>query len=108
MTIETYLLTFAASAQQFPAPATAGAYGVFAIHVEPLRANIHASYTGTSAVTNNGSGTGVIKEHATPSSTVANDSLDLIDQRGDNALDPTRFYSHGYSGENMKVTYFIR
>ena len=107
MTVTTRILTFAAGAQQFPAPAV-GAQ-VARVYAEPLRTNTHASFVGISTVTNDGSGTGVIKELAQPpAATVPLDSFDHYDMDGANTVDPTQFYGHGTTGEKLVVTYFQR
>lgn len=107
MTITTRLITFAAGAQQFPAPAILGL--VCRILVEPLRSNTHISYLGISTVTNDASGTGVIKELAQPpAATVGCDSFSEEDQDGANTIDPTQYWGHGTSGEKFRVTYFQR
>lgn len=107
MLITTRLVTLAAAAVQFPAPS--GFSQVCRVFVEPLRSNTHVSYIGTSAVTNDASGTGVIKELAQPpAATVACDTFSEEDQSGDNTIDPTQFWGHGTNGEKLKVTYFQR
>jgi hypothetical protein len=108
MVIESYLLTFASAAQQFPTPATLGPAGlVRRVYVEALRSNSHVSFLGTSAVTNDGSGTGVIKEIAAPGATTAMDYYVDDDHQGLNRIDPTKYWGHGTTGEKMKVSYFI-
>jgi hypothetical protein len=103
MTVTTAILTFAAGAQQFPAAPGIGLARF--IYAQPLRSNTHPCYVGISTVTNDASGTGVIKELATPpAATVAVESFTLEDMAGDNRLDPTQFYAHGTSGEKIKVT----
>lgn len=107
MTVTQRILTFAAGAQQFPAPT--GFSQVARVYAVPLRSNTHVSYVGISTVTNDASGTGVIKELAQPpAATVATDSFDHQDQSGLNSIDPTQFYGHGTSGEKMLVTYYQR
>jgi hypothetical protein len=107
MTVTTRLVTFAASAVQFPAASFFGL--VCRVLAEPLRSNTHVSYVGTSAVTNDASGTGVIKEIAQPpAATLPCDNFDHPDQDGYNTIDPTQLYGHGTSGEKLKVTYFQR
>lgn len=107
MTITTQLVTLAASAVQFPAAPSNGK--CCRVYVEPLRTNLHASFVGTSAVTNNGSGTGVIKEMAQPgAATVIMDFFSQEDQESANTIDPTQFWGHGTAAEILKVTYFQR
>ncbi len=104
MTFQTQLVTIGASATALPAPAEFGL--VRRIYIEPLRANTHPAYIGTSAVTNDGSGTGVIKELATPpASTVGKDSFTFEDPSARNTMDPTKIYVHGTNGEKLQVTY---
>lgn len=106
MTVTQRVITFAASAQQFPA--AAGTSGLITrLLVVPLRSNTHVSYVGISTVTNDASGVGVIKEIAQPpAATVATDSFDHSDQDGCNSIDPTQFHGHGTTGEKALVTYF--
>lgn len=107
MTVTTQIITFGAAAVQFPAAPANGL--VTRVFVEPLRTNTHVSYIGTSAVTNTGAGTGVIKEIAQPpAATVPCDNFDHADQDGLNTIAPTQFYGHGTLGEAAKVTYFQR
>ncbi len=104
MTVTTAILTFAVGAQQFPAAPGTGL--VRWIYAQPLRSNTHPSYVGISTVTNDASGTGVIKELATPpAATVGVEAFTLEDMGGDNRLDPIAFYGHGTAGEKLKVTY---
>lgn len=104
MTVTTRLLTFGGSAVAFPAAANTKVQSIF---VEQLRSNTHPAYIGTSAVTNDASGTGVIKELATPpAATAIMDSYSFVDWTGSNGLDPTKFYGHGTSGEKVKITYY--
>lgn len=104
MTITTSVVTITASAVQFPAP-TAGAL-ITQMFVEPLRSNTHKAYIGLSNVTNDGSGTGVIKELAQPpAATVPCDVWWLQEMGGFNLIDPTKFYVHGTNTESVKVTY---
>ncbi len=104
MTITTHLVALSSSAVQFPAAAP----GVCRVFVEPLRANTHVSYLGDSTVTNDASGTGVIRELAAGSATatVIVDSWDLENNESDDTIDPTQLWAHGTSGEKLKVTYF--
>jgi hypothetical protein len=105
MTIQTQLVTLAGSAVALPAPADFML--VRRIYIEPLRSNTHPAYIGTSAVTNDASGTGVIKEMATPpAATVAKDSFTFEDPSGNNTMDPTKIYVHGTSSEKVCVTYW--
>jgi hypothetical protein len=107
MTVSQRILTFAAGAQQFPAPPTG--VTVASIFAFPLRSNTHVSYVGISTVTNDASGTGVIKEIAQPpAATVGTDSFVKEDMEGANTIDPTQFYAHGTTGEKLLVTYFQR
>lgn len=107
MTVSTRILTFAAGAQQFPAPPTG--VQVTAVFAEPLRSNTHVSYVGLSTVTNDASGTGVISELAQPpAATLPVDRFEIADQDGYNTIDPTVFYGHGTTGEKLKVTYYNR
>lgn len=109
MIVETHLITFAASAQQFPAPAASnsGTGLVRRVYSQPLRGNTHVCYQGTSAVTNDASGAGVAKDFAAPATTTALDSFDDMDNGGLNRIDPTAWWGHGTSGEKLKVTYEI-
>lgn len=105
MTVTTQLVTFAASAQKFPAAPSNGL--VNRIVAEPLRSNTHASFVGISTVTNDGSGTGVVKEIAQPpAATVPLDYFEHYDMDGRNTISPEQFYGHGTTGEKLKVTYF--
>jgi hypothetical protein len=106
MTISQRIITLAASAVAFPAASNGQ---VSKVHVVPLRSNTHVSYVGISTVTNDGSGTGVIKELAQPpAATVPTDVFLVEDQDGSNNLDPTQLYGHGTTGEKLLVTYFQR
>lgn len=107
MTATTRILTFAAGAQQCPAPS--GFSLVARIFIEPLRSNSNPCYFGISTVTNDGSGTGVITEIAKPGVNTTNaGNYELSDYANANTIDPTQFYGHGTSGEKLKVTYFQR
>lgn len=107
MTITTRIITFGASAQQFPA--LSPVEPICKVRVEPLRSNSHVSYVGTAAVTNDASGVGVISELAQPgAATVPVDRFELDDSGGDDTVDPTQVWGHGTSGEKLKVTYFQR
>lgn len=107
MTVTTRMITFAAGAVVFPAAANGA--GVSRVLAEPLRSNTHVSYVGTSAVTNDASGSGVISELAQPpAATLPVDRFDHADQDGLNTIDPTQFYGHGTTGEKLKLTYFQR
>ncbi len=119
MTFQTQLVTIGASATALPAPAEFGL--VRRIYIEPLRANTHPAYIGTSAVTNDGSGTearvvslktlmvgatAMPTELATPpASTVGKDSFSFEDPSARNTMDPTKIYVHGTNGEKLQVTY---
>jgi hypothetical protein len=105
MTIVQQLVTFASLAQQFPAPPEFAL--VARIYVEPLRSNTHAAFVGTSAVTNTGTGVGVVRELAVPG-VIALDMFNHADEASANTIDPTQFWGHGTSGEILKVTYFVR
>ena len=68
-----------------------------------------ATWVGTSTVTNDASGTGVIQELATPpAATIATDRFEVEDQDGSNTIDPTQYYGHGTSGEKLIVVYMQR
>ena len=107
--VYTALITFGASAVQLTDPTN----GITTlpknaicrrVMVEPLRANTHPSYVGTSAVTNDASGTGVIQELATPpAATVALDRFEDV-ARGDHNIDPGIYYVHGTTSEKCKAT----
>jgi hypothetical protein len=103
MTITTHLVTLGSSAVEFPAASP----GVCRVLVEPLRSNTHVSYVGISTVTNDASGTGVIKELAQPpAATLPCDTFDLQNDVSEDTIDPSQLYGHGTSGEKLKVTYF--
>lgn len=104
MTITTHLVVFASSAVQFPAASP----GLCRVFVEPLRSNTHVGYVGISTVTNDGSGTGVIRELAAGSATatVIIDSFDIENNESDDTIDPSQLWCHGTTGEKLKVTYF--
>jgi len=107
MTVQIAILTFAAGAQQFPAPSS-GPGLVNKIYAQPLRSNTHPCAVGVSTVVADGTGTGVIKELATPpAATIPLDEFSLEDQGGDNRLEPVQFYAQGTAGEKLKVTYVI-
>lgn len=106
MAVTVTVITFGATAVQLSAPAGVPAT-VRRILIEPVRANTHACWVGTAAVTNDGSGTGVIQELAQPpAATIPLDRFDYIDHTGSNRLDPTDFWVHGTSGEKATVAYF--
>jgi len=103
MTITTHLITFGASAVQFPTDAP----GLSRVFCEPLRSNAHVSYVGVAAVTNNGSGIGVIQELAAPpAATVPCDNYNLENEASDDTIDPDQLWAHGTAGEKLKVTYY--
>jgi hypothetical protein len=104
MTITTHLITFGASAVQFPVDAP----GLCRVFCEPLRTNANICYVGTSNVTNDGSGTGVIQEIAEPSATatVPCDNYDLENNESDDTIDPSQLWAHGTTGQKLKVTYY--
>jgi hypothetical protein len=104
MTITTQIITFTSSAVQFVGP-TQGVQGRSRkVLAEPLRSNTHPCYVGTSAVTNDASGTGVIQELATPpAATIPCDRFVDEDQNGENRIEPGQYYAHGTSGEKLKV-----
>src|SRR2546421_839405 len=105
MTITTRLITLAASAQQLPALSPVSL--VQRILIEPLRTNTHAAYVGLSNVTNDGTGTGVIRELAQPpAATVILDSFEMADWYGVNTIDPTTIWVHGTTGEKLKASYY--
>lgn len=104
MTITTTLITFDGNADQLPAPASPGY--LFRVEIEPLRTNSHICSVGTSAVTIDGTGTGVIRELAQPgAATVILDRYVLDDQYG-HRIDPTQLYVRGTSAEKAKLTYY--
>ena len=105
MTITTQLLVFTTGAVQFTVPSSGVQGRCRKIIAEPLRSNTHPCYVGTSAVTNDASGTGVIQELATPpAATIPCDRFVDEDQNGTNRIDPATYYGHGTSGEKLKVT----
>ena len=105
MGLQTVLLTFGSTPVQFPAPTDSAT--VHAVLVEPLRSNAAVSYVGGPNVTNDGSGTGVIRELAAPGAiTVPLDQFAYQPSSDSNRVDPTTFYAHGTAGEKLKVTYF--
>lgn len=105
MTVTTRIVTLAASAVQFPAAANTGL--VARMLVMPLRTNAHVSYVGTSTVTNDASGVGVVKELGQPpAATVAVDSFDVQNQNAMNTIDPQQYFGHGTTGEKLLVSYF--
>jgi hypothetical protein len=107
MTIQTQVLTFAGAAVKV---SLVGPLNVCArIYAEPLRTNTHAAFVGTSAVTNDGSGTGVVKELAAVGTTATTilDNFDHSDGNGQNRVDPSQWYFHGFAGEKIKVTLFF-
>ena len=108
MTITTTLITLDGAPDQLAAPANAaGGAGVARIDIEPLRTNAHIVSVGTSTVTADGSGTGVIRELAQPgAATVILDRYTLEDQMSQNRIDPTQLYVRGTNGEKVKVTYY--
>src|SRR5581483_3066126 len=95
MTLTTQILSFAASAQQFPAaPGIGLCCRVFA---QPLRRNTHACSIGGATVTSDGTGVGVMQELAVPpASTIPLDQFNQEDRDGNNRIDPTVFYAQGY------------
>ena len=105
MTVTQFVITFGASAVQFTAPPSAGGAGVAKVHAEPLRSNTHASYVGLSNVTNDGSGTGVLKQLAVPQANVALETFDIEHNESKNVLEAVRYYAHGTSGEKLVVSY---
>ncbi len=104
MVVTTAILTFAAGAQQFPAAPGIGL--VRRIYAQPLRSNTHPCSVGISTVTNDGSGTGVVQELATPpAATVPLDSFTMEDQDGSNRLDPRMLWAQGTLAEGLKISY---
>jgi hypothetical protein len=104
MTVTQTVLTFAASAQQFPAAPGVGL--VCRIYAEPLRTNAAPCWVGIATVTNDGSGTGVVKQIATPpAATLPVDFFEREDMGGDNRIDPTSFWAHGTTGQKLLVSY---
>ena len=105
MIVTTRILTFAAGAQQFPAPSVLGL--VSKIVATPLRANANPCWIGTSDVTNDASGVGVVQALATPpAATIPTDMFVHEDMSGRNSIDPTLLYAHGTSGQKLIVAYF--
>ena len=98
------LLTFGASAVQLTSPPPLACK----IYAEPLVSNTGTAYVGTSTVTNNGTGTGVISELPKPGQ-VAQQSPNhfCVGCAGHNIIDPTQFYFHGTSGDKLKVTLYV-
>jgi len=104
MGMVTQILTFGASAVQFPVPNDIPT--VHTVSAEPLRTNTHPCWIGTSAVTNDGSGTGVMTQLATPpAATVPVDRWSYQPSTDGNRVDPTGFWAHGTSGEKLIVSY---
>jgi hypothetical protein len=106
MAYYTQLLTFGANAVQFTALTGLPAGLCARIWAEPLASNTHRAYAGLANVTNDGSGTGVIREIAAGSAT-ATVALDLfadVDDNGQNRIDMSELYFHGFAGEKIKVT----
>ena len=104
MGLQTVLLTFGSTPVQFPAPTDSAT--VHAVLVEPLRSNAAVSYVGGANVTNDGSGTGVIRELAAgPAITLPLDQFSYQPSTDSNRVDPTIFYAHGTSGQKLKLTY---
>jgi hypothetical protein len=104
MQVYTQLLTFGASAVQLTGTNPLACK----IYAEPLLSNTHTSYVGTSTVTNDGSGTGVIQE--LPKGGQVSQQMPnhfCFGCGGLNKIDTTQFYFHGTAGEKMKVTYYI-
>jgi len=104
MGMTTRILTFGASAVQFPAPNDIPT--VHTVLVEPLRSNTHACYIGTSQVTNDASGAGVMTQLAQPpAATLPVDRFSYQPSTDGNRVDPTDFWAHGTSGEKVLVSY---
>lgn len=109
MLIEQTLLTLNGNAQQLAASTNGPGGTCCKLLVEQLRTNTHIASVGTSSVTSDGSGTGVIQELAQPgAATVILDRYELEDQENSNSIDPTQFYVKGTNNEKLKITYFIR
>jgi hypothetical protein len=105
MTITTYLLTFGATAVDFALPTPP--LGLCRVFCEPLRSNTHVCYVGTSNVTNDGSGTGVIQELAAPpAATVPCDNFDLENDASEDTVIAPSLWAHGFTGEKLKVSYY--
>ena len=104
MTLITTILTFGATAVQCPAPSPSPMAHI--VLLEPLRTNTHVCYVGGPNVTNDGSGTGVIRELAAPGAiSVPLDQFSFQPSTSGNPVDPTIFYAHGFLGEKAKLTY---
>jgi hypothetical protein len=85
----------------------AGIQSVRRVYFEPLRSNTHVSYVGDSTVTNDASGTGVIRELAQPDTAkVLVDAFDDRASAGHNTVDASAYWVHGTSGEKMLCTYW--
>jgi hypothetical protein len=105
MGMTTQLVTFGAAAIQLTPPA--GLALVRRLMIEPLRSNTHGCVVGTSAVTNDASGVGVVSELAQPpAATVPVDKFVYQDDTGSNRIDPLDFYVHGTLNEKVKVSYW--
>ena len=67
--------------------------------VTSLAANTHACYIGTSAITNDASGTGVLTQLPSPvAGVVAGWQMQL-----EHPIDITQLYFHGFTGEKVVV-----
>ena len=70
-----------------------------------------AADVGTQAVTNDGSGTGVISQLAIPAATESTNGVRLPFYElylPNNGVDVTQFYFHGNLGEKVKVSFFVQ
>jgi hypothetical protein len=104
MGLSTTIITFGSVAVQFPVPNDLPL--VHLVIAEPLRTNGAVCYVGGSNVTNDGSGTGVIRELAQPgASTAFVDQFAYQPSTDGNRVDPTIFWAHGTSGQKLKLTY---
>lgn len=117
MKVYTQVLTFGstpvqiAAASTTPSAANISLTNVSLLYVESLASNTHNAYVGTQAVTNDGSGTGVISQLAIPAATESTNGVRLPFYElylPNNGVDVTQFYFHGNLGEKVKVSFFVQ
>lgn len=108
MKLFTQVLTFGSTPVQIDATKTTPlcntSLNCSFISATQLAANTHPAYIGTSFVTNDASGTGVLCQLPAPvAGVVSSWSLHLVTNR----IDLTQFFFHGYSGEKIVVGFMV-
>lgn len=111
MAYYTAVITFGATAIKITDPSSGvtswpgGQMFVREIIIEPLRTNAAIMSVGNANVTIDGSGTGVIRELAVPS-TIQLDFFNIRARGDSHNIDPNEYYVRGTATQKCKVTLF--